>query len=47
MSKHIFDKILNKPIESLIISRKKPPSIEALRLYRDVLKFSSHYYWNN
>jgi len=39
MGKHILDVILQKPIESLLMSKKLPPSKEALRLYREVLKF--------
>jgi len=40
MSKNILETILSKPIEHLVIARKKPPNKEALKLYRDIIKFS-------
>ncbi|KRX08398.1 hypothetical protein PPERSA_08597 [Pseudocohnilembus persalinus] len=45
--RHILDTILQKPIEHLKITRKLPPNKEALRLYREVLKFSNEFTWNN
>ena len=38
---------LKKPIETLERSHKRPPNIEVLRLYRDVLKMTSRFTWNN
>lgn len=43
----MLEKILSKPIEHLVITYKPLPNIEVLRLYRDVLKFTFQFYWNN
>ena len=43
----IIEKILSQPIEKLVIERKLPPNKESLRLYREVLKFTRTFYWNN
>lgn len=41
----ILDKILSQPIEKLILSNKKPPNKEALKLYREILKFAGTFNW--
>lgn len=43
----IVEQILSKPIEHLIMRRKRLPNIEVLRLYREVYKFAGKFYWNN
>ena len=43
----MLEEILSKPIEHMILSKKMPPNKEALKLYREILKFSNHFYWNN
>lgn len=47
MNRKFLDTILNKPIEHLKISKKMPPNKEALKLYREVLKFSRYFSWTN
>ncbi len=42
----ILDKILSQPIEKLVLSNKKPPNKEALRLYREILRFSKTFNWH-
>lgn len=46
-TKGIIEKILSQPIEKLVLSNKRPPNLEALRLYREILKFSKTLNWNN
>ncbi|EAR93245.1 complex 1 protein, LYR family protein (macronuclear) [Tetrahymena thermophila SB210] len=45
--KKMLEEILSKPIEHMILSKKMPPNKEALKLYREILKFSNYFYWNN
>jgi len=45
--KKMLEEILSKPIEHMILSRKMPPNREALKLYREIFKFSRCFYWNN
>lgn len=46
-TKSMLEKILSQPIEKLALSNKPVPNIEALRLYREILKFSKTMNWNN
>lgn len=43
----IVEKIFSKPVEHLLLSRKKLPNIEVIRLYREAYKFAGKFYWNN
>lgn len=43
----IIEQILSKPIEHLVLKKKRLPNIEVIRLYREVLKFTAKFYWNN
>jgi hypothetical protein len=43
----IIEEILSKPIEHLVMKRKKLPNIEVVRLYREVYKFAAKFDWNN
>lgn len=45
--KNVQENIFSNPIDKLQQIRKKPPSIEALRQYRELLKFSNEFYWTN
>ncbi len=46
-TKNFLEKILSQPIEKLTLSNKPIPNREALRLYREILKFSKTMNWNN
>lgn len=43
----MLERILSRPIEHLVVTGRPLPNIEILRLYRDVMKFTSQFYWNN
>jgi len=50
MCKHAVDiirKMLEQPVERLILTKKPLPNIEVLRLYREAYKFAAKMYWNN
>ena len=46
-TKNFLEKIFSQPIDKLAKSNKPVPNVEALRLYREVLKFSKTMSWNN
>lgn len=43
----LLKQIFDNPIEKLRRTHRMPPSIEALRLYREVLKFTKEFNWKN
>ena len=47
MSKSILAGILDLPVDKLIKIGKPIPNREALRLYREILKFSNEFDWKN
>ena len=47
MNRSALEKILSQPIEKLPLSNKPIPNLEALRLYREIMKFSKTMNWNN
>lgn len=44
---NILESIFTKSIDHLIVRKKPLPSKEVLKLYRDVLKFTTEFYWKN
>ena len=46
MKKSVFH-ILDKPVESLAREKLLMPNFEALKLYREILKFSRNLNWTN
>jgi hypothetical protein len=47
MSKSILKNILDFPVDKLVRIGRPLPNREALRLYREILKFSSEFDWKN
>lgn len=47
MKGSILKQILDQPIDKLTRIAKPIPNREALRLYREILKFSNEFDWNN
>lgn len=43
----LVEKVFSKTVDHLKRSNKKPPSREALRLYREVVKFCGEFDWTN
>jgi len=43
----VIETIFSKSVEDLVRSNRKPPNKEALRLYREVIKFCGEFDWEN
>jgi hypothetical protein len=46
-TKNVIEKILSSSIDKLARSNKPPPNKEALKLYREILKFSRKIDWTD
>ena len=43
----IVEKVFSKTVDQLKRSNRRPPNREALRLYREVIKFCAEFNWHN
>ena len=43
----LIEKMLSRPVEHLLLSRRPLPNVEVIRLYREVYKYAAKFDWCN